>query len=168
MFFLTCCDRTIYRIFIPSLSRNWHWFCWGGLCFGIWSCSRFCQFKAARAFRIYTFWPCCWCWHAFLKKDASRFFQCVGGTSLDWTMWSIAALPFPASTLNPYSKQVLSLLAAGSRTNQAGFVLSKFRWQIHGWWWWMKNRDGNCAFLWFRGSAWRELDIGFAPRHCKF
>ena len=29
MFFLTCCERTMEWIFIPSQSRSWHRFCWG-------------------------------------------------------------------------------------------------------------------------------------------
>ena len=66
--------------------------------------------KAARAFRTCKFWPC---------YRHSRF----GG---DFRL--------AQSTLMAFSK-VLSLgscLDVGSRTNQAGFVLSKFGWQIDG------------------------------------
>lgn len=60
-----------------------------------------------------------------------------------------ASVSLPAqSTLTGFSKQVLSLRncvdSIGSRTNQAGFVLSKFRCQIDGW----KIAMRACAFLW--------------------
>ena len=62
------------------------------------------------------------------------FFSVLGG--LHWIEQCDPLQPCHSllahSTPMVFGKQVLSLLAAGSRTNQAGFVLSKFRWQIRG------------------------------------